>query len=352
MILEDEETVSEGEVLMEPLTLTRRRNTIERAQSCLNDASTVNSHQDPCSAEAMRGRARTGSFKSRESVVPCGRETIEMMRERWAKLYRDFYSKRSDTYDLSKIPDIHDCIRYDALHNAHLHLTGIRELLDIASSLAHALVPQEYGINMEEKVQIGSSICRTLLMKMKDDLDLARGLKVTHRLNPSYAKKEIKSTHRSVRTRLYFTSESHLHTLLNVLRYPPPVSPSADQTEAVVASSPISKEAQKWIEGIPELCYMTHFVIRVFERFQYPVADPKRYRLEILVSPGADGDPLLDSQPDKALDVASLRVVSRDGVACQDLVDYLADYIEFAQRAVPKETLLSPKPKTKNKTHH
>lgn len=35
---------------------------------------------------------------------PCGRETLEVMRERWAKLYRDFYVKKRDTYDLSKIP--------------------------------------------------------------------------------------------------------------------------------------------------------------------------------------------------------------------------------------------------------
>lgn len=262
---------------------------------------------------------------------PCGRETLEVMRERWAKLHRDFHIKKSDTYDLSKIPDIHDCIRYDAIHNAHLHLTSIRGLLDIASSLAHALVPQEYGINVDEKVYIGSAMCRTLLMKIRDDLDLARGLKLhTHRLNPSYAKNkhEIKSTHRSVRTRLYFTSESHLHTLLNVLRY--------DRDDCPV-KSPVGEEARKWVEDIPELCYMTHFVVRVFERFQYPQDDPQRFRLEISLSPGADQDPL-NADPEKQVEVAPLKIISREGLCCQELVDYLADVIEFAERNLENQS--------------
>lgn len=256
---------------------------------------------------------------------PCGRETLEVMRERWAKLHRDFYIKKTDTYDLSKIPDIHDCIRYDAIHNAHLHLTSIRELLDIAASLAHALVPQEYGINVNEKVHIGSAMCRTLLMKIRDDLDLARGLALhTHRLNPTYAKNkhEIKSTHRSVRTRLYFTSESHLHTLLNVLRY---------GREDCPVKSPVGEEARKWVEDFPELCYMTHFVLRVFERFQYAPDDPQRFRLEISLSPGADQDPLT-ADPEKQVEVAPLKIISREGLCCQELVDYLADCIEFAER--------------------
>ncbi|TDH71809.1 hypothetical protein CCR75_003535 [Bremia lactucae] len=259
---------------------------------------------------------------------PCGRETLEVMRERWAKLYRDFYVKKRDTYDLSKIPDIHDCIRYDAVHNAHLNLTDVRELLEISSALSHALVPQEYGINADEKIFIGSAMCRTLLSKINTDLDLARDLQPdvlkdhnTHRLNPSYAKK-IKSAHRSVRTRLYFTSESHLHSLLNVLRY--------GRDECVI-KSPIGEESRKWIEDIPELCYMTHFVVRVFERVQYALTDPQRFRVEISVSPGADRDPLV-SDPEKQLEVAPLKIISHEGLTCQELVDYVADCIHYGEQ--------------------
>ena len=39
-----------------------------------------------------------------------------------------------------------------------------------------------------------------------------------HRLCPTYAQ-DINSPLRHVRTRIYFTSESHVHSLINVLRY-------------------------------------------------------------------------------------------------------------------------------------
>ncbi|DBA02899.1 TPA: hypothetical protein N0F65_005926 [Lagenidium giganteum] len=295
---------------------------LDRSRSVRMSIKNKHSHRD----KDEEGRVALEKPKdSTKLPEPCGRESLEVMRERWAKLYRDFYVKKRDTYDLSKIPDIHDCIRYDALHNDHMHLTGVRELLDIAAVLSHSLVPQEYGINIDEKVHIGSAMCRTLLMKINDDLDQARGLKLhTYRLNPSYAtdKHEIKSTHRSVRTRLYFTSESHLHTLLNVLRYGRAESP---------VPSPVSDEARKWIEDIPEFCYMTHFVLRVFERFHFPVTDPRRFRLEISLSPGADQDPL-DPRPEVHFAVAPRKTISREGLTCQELVDYFADAIEFAQR--------------------
>ena len=47
----------------------------------------------------------------------------------------------------------------------------------------------------------------------EEDRDLA-----LHRLCPTYAT-DINSPLRHVRTRIYFTSESHMHSLINVLRY-------------------------------------------------------------------------------------------------------------------------------------
>jgi inositol hexakisphosphate/diphosphoinositol-pentakisphosphate kinase len=50
-------------------------------------------------------------------------ETITQLLRRWEKLERDFYNKRKKKFDISKIPDIHDCAKYDLLHNhAKLHL--------------------------------------------------------------------------------------------------------------------------------------------------------------------------------------------------------------------------------------
>ena len=43
-----------------------------------------------------------------------------MMYDRWRKLERAMYKPKDDTFDISKVPDIYDSIKYDALHNKHL----------------------------------------------------------------------------------------------------------------------------------------------------------------------------------------------------------------------------------------
>ena len=46
-------------------------------------------------------------------------ESLELMLERWAKLERDLKNKKSE-FDVSKIPDVYDSIKYDAQHNSGL----------------------------------------------------------------------------------------------------------------------------------------------------------------------------------------------------------------------------------------
>lgn len=84
----------------------------------------------------------------------------------------------------------------------------------------------------------------------------------------------INSMGRRVRSRLYFTSESHLHSLLNVLRFPS------------IAPSPLSLKGQGIVASASELCYLTQVVIRLFEDNQKPADSAKRFRVEILFSPG------------------------------------------------------------------
>jgi inositol-hexakisphosphate/diphosphoinositol-pentakisphosphate 1-kinase len=75
---------------------------------------------------------------------------------------------------------------------------------------------------MQEKFTIGQGICTPLLKKIRADLQ--RNIEETdddescNRLNPRYSD-GVSSPGRHVRTRLYFTSESHVHSLLTVLRY-------------------------------------------------------------------------------------------------------------------------------------
>jgi inositol hexakisphosphate/diphosphoinositol-pentakisphosphate kinase len=81
----------------------------------------------------------------------------------------------------------------------------------------------------------------------------------------------INSMGRRVRSRLYFTSESHLHSLLNVLRFPSS------------AASPLSQKGQDILASASELCYLTQVVLRLFEE---PVTFSRRFRVEIMFSPG------------------------------------------------------------------
>ena len=89
----------------------------------------------------------------------------------------------------------------------------------------------------------------------------------------------INSLERNVRTRLYFTSESHLHTLLNILRYP------CDEIEL------IPKDGVVMLDALSELSYMTQIVIRLFESV---IDGESNYRCEISFSPGAIADPITD----------------------------------------------------------
>lgn len=42
-------------------------------------------------------------------------ESLNLMKHRWEKIEKDFYN--ADGFDISLIPDIYDCVKYDYLHN-------------------------------------------------------------------------------------------------------------------------------------------------------------------------------------------------------------------------------------------
>jgi len=239
-------------------------------------------------------------------------ETPLLMLDRWEKLLDDFYILKKGTFDLTKVPECHDMIRYDLEHNAQrLPLRRMKELYNYSKTFSDAYTAQEYGMTIEAKRIIGAKMCSTLLKKIKDDLDLGcrpeggLGEDDTHqdmryRLDPSHLDDlDINSVGRHVRTRLYFTSESHLHTLLNVLRYH-------------VGSSEISvidEQGEQVLTNTDEICYLTHIVIRVFEKTNVPVEDPSRFRVELSFSPGVDRPPegLSDAcgDPNRAGDVTT-----------------------------------------------
>jgi len=271
-------------------------------------------------------------------------ETPLLMLDRWRKLHDDFFKPADTTtsssngsaspgsekdrgvpcdseddyfangqFDLTKVPDVLDSIRYDLEHNQRnlpVKPGVMPHLYDLAKDFADSYVAQEYGITRREKLVIGSKMCCELLKKIRNDLILGTEGEgktemgdMQYTLDTSHAEYlDVKSVGRRVRTRLYFTSESHLHTLLNVLKYGHLEFAGHGSHSDLSGSSgvrrgmgPMMDEAgvQNMV-GIRELCYLTHFVIRVFENLSARKDDPDRFRVELSVSPGAsrapDGD--------------------------------------------------------------
>ena len=65
----------------------------------------------------------------------------ELMMRRWGKLIKDFWPKNL-TYDISKIPDIYDCIKYDLQHNMKvLRFSRADELHTLAKAMADIVYP-------------------------------------------------------------------------------------------------------------------------------------------------------------------------------------------------------------------
>ncbi|KAL4151944.1 hypothetical protein PRNP1_008880 [Phytophthora ramorum] len=321
-------------------------------------------------------------------------ETFSLMFERWDKIFRDFYSTKTETFDLSKIPDVHDCIKYDLLHNSSVGWKCGHELFILAEALAGCYVSQEYGMDVAEKQSIGNRVSQALCAKIRADIvtvmsasaneqhgsssskslfggsngDTAEDGAVGdiadqdiehhgYRLDPSYAKElRIKSPGTQVRTRLYFTSESHLHTLLNVLRFQCPswrarhqhggeddeydisleqekfsneilkrmgisVSDHMIQRKYVFrASKLISDSSRRALDRVAEINYLAHIVIRVFETPSLPEDSEDRFRVEISFSPGVkDG---LANSSDGASGVADTIYLTKNmtGVMFEDML--------------------------------
>ncbi|XP_026724673.1 inositol hexakisphosphate and diphosphoinositol-pentakisphosphate kinase isoform X3 [Trichoplusia ni] len=218
--------------------------------------------------------------KTKDTILYHG-ETWELMGRRWGKIEKDFCTKNK-TYDISKIPDIYDCIKYDLQHNQHtLQFDLAEELYIYAKYLADIVIPQEYGLTMQEKLTIGQGICTPLLKKIRADLQRnieESGEETVNRLNPRYSH-GVSSPGRHVRTRLYFTSESHVHSLLTVLRFGGLLDVLKDEQW---------RRAMEYVSTVSELNYMSQIVVMLYED---PTKDPyseERFHVELHFSPGVN----------------------------------------------------------------
>ena len=134
---------------------------------------------------------------------------------------------------------------------------------------------------------MGICIGASMLHKLRRDLlagtstgpDGAHEQERVHQLDHSVYT-GVRTPHRHVRTRLYFTSESHIHSLFNVLRW--------GSSGAIGEPCTLfSDEAHALFHNV-ELGYLTHIVLRVLLRKGMDEGAPTSYRVQVLVSPGIE----------------------------------------------------------------
>nr|ACA57907.1 histidine acid phosphatase domain containing 2A isoform 2 (predicted) [Plecturocebus moloch] len=89
-----------------------------------------------------------------------------------------------------------------------------------------------------------------------------------------------RSVGRHVRTRLYFTSESHVHSLLSVFRY----GGLLDETQDAQW-----QRALDYLSAISELNYMTQIVVMLYEDNTQDPLSEERFHVELHFSPGVKG---------------------------------------------------------------
>ena len=242
-------------------------------------------------------------------MLDCEEEKIVLIYKRYVKLFNDFYDKKKEKFDISKIPDIYDNIKYDIIHNKAIIGDTAFELHKIVNNLADFVMPLEYGIKIDEKINIGIKFIKPLLSKIYNDLlwsnrealikKKAKNSVVYENINfinknlqsleskertyfgldeGKLDKTEIKSAWRHIKTRFYFTSQSHLYSLLNTLIY----SMNSFLVDNGKSINPI------W--SVFDLDYLSHIVFRLFENYNVDKKSEERFRIEIIVSAGMNKD--------------------------------------------------------------
>ncbi|SCV72227.1 BQ2448_4921 [Microbotryum intermedium] len=226
----------------------------------------------------------------------CG-EYPYLFRERWEALFADWCDVELEKFDPSRVSELYDSLKYDALHNrvfletifgngltsrgSSLSLDSrssekedqsgppkkLRELYKRAKLLFDLIAPQEYGIEKSEKEEIGLLTSLPLLEQLIKNLKSAR-----------------EETHASAN--FYFTKESHIHTLVNLV---------------TLSELPIV------MPQVPELDYMSYLAFEVYERTK---GDTKELSVRVSLSEGAhsavldaslDAKHALQVQPRRAL---------------------------------------------------
>ncbi|KAA0149834.1 hypothetical protein FNF29_05659 [Cafeteria roenbergensis] len=135
----------------------------KKAKHRQSDSSEGGAKVPPAVAAATRHRTQANNAVAQ----------LLLTAERWRKLVKDVYSAKKDRFDLSKLPDIYDCVKHDILHSPHIRAAPtaiVRRVYNTSRAFADIVIPQEYGVTSADKFAIGSNIAHHLLRKIFFDL--------------------------------------------------------------------------------------------------------------------------------------------------------------------------------------
>lgn len=172
----------------------------------------------------------------------------------------------------------------------------LRELYRLAKVLFDFICPQEYGIDDNEKLDIGLLTSLPLAKQILSDIT------------------EIKETNKAG-TRVYFTKESHIYTLLNIL----------------YESNVPMKIARN---ALPELDYLSQIVFELYE--SEGTSGNKKHSIRLSLSPGCHTQDPLDVELDEKHYISCIRRINLTRHLDMDLVQQKLKS-RFSRVSLPKK---------------